>query len=135
VGIPDHRMGELVAAVVTVIPCSKLTEQDIIRFAKKKWVTSFRNFDRYSEWSIVYPLYRLLRMAVPVLVLVRNELLGMWDVIWIIFYKLEWKTGRTELGRKDPEDDFETRRACGVGKTESARQRFFEVVMSECFKI
>jgi long-chain acyl-CoA synthetase len=38
VGVPDNRLGELVAAVVTIAPGSKLTGEEIIQFAKTKWV-------------------------------------------------------------------------------------------------
>jgi len=51
VGIPDHRLGELVAAAVTTKPDSKLTEQEVINFAKQK----------------------LPRIAVPVFVSVRKN--------------------------------------------------------------
>jgi acyl-CoA synthetase (AMP-forming)/AMP-acid ligase II len=36
VSVPDHRLGELVAAVVKLESGSKLTEQDIIAFTKTK---------------------------------------------------------------------------------------------------
>jgi hypothetical protein len=50
-----------------------------------------------------------------------------------MFDVLTWKTDRTQSGRKDPEDDIETSRACEVGKTGSPKQPFFKVMMSEAF--
>jgi len=51
VGVPDRRLGELVAAAVTVKSGRKLTEREVIDFARTK----------------------LQRMAVPVMVSVRDE--------------------------------------------------------------
>jgi len=41
VGVPDHRLGELVAAAVTVKSGSKLTEREVLDFARTKCVCSF----------------------------------------------------------------------------------------------
>jgi acyl-CoA synthetase (AMP-forming)/AMP-acid ligase II len=74
VGLPDNRLGELVAAVVTVVQGSKLAEQEIIQFAKTKWVVAFFFVTLNGQLSTLSS--RLPRFAVPVLVLVRNEPLG-----------------------------------------------------------
>lgn len=36
IGVPDARLGELVAAIVAITPGSKLTEKSVIAFAKTK---------------------------------------------------------------------------------------------------
>jgi hypothetical protein len=73
--------------------------------------------------------YRLPRMAVPVLVSVGDELLGTWHVPYIMFNLLKITMDRTESCGKDPEDGSEASRECGVGRMESPKQDFFEIVI------
>jgi acyl-CoA synthetase (AMP-forming)/AMP-acid ligase II len=79
VGVPDSRLGELVAAVVSVKPGnpSGLTEKSLIARAANKYVIFM-----YSKETPAHGvLYRLPRFAVPVMIVIHEGSFGKWPPI------------------------------------------------------
>ena len=104
VGVPHPKLGEVVAAVVSVKPAwrGKVTEVSLISIAAKKCVsqrgTSFVN-SRYHD--------SLPKFAVPVLVVVRDEELGVY--ICNLHFRMAHSTD-SDLNREEPSrKDFKGR--------------------------
>ena len=77
VGVPDDRLGELVAAVVVPKPAFKgrLAEQDLVRLARERLVP----YHRLAVWLDTEPRDSLPKFAVPVMVVIQNEPLSVYD--------------------------------------------------------
>jgi acyl-CoA synthetase (AMP-forming)/AMP-acid ligase II len=77
VGVPDDRLGELVTAVVVPKPAFKgrLAEQDLVRLARERLVP----YHRLAVWLDTEPRDSLPKFAVPVMVVIQNEPLSVYD--------------------------------------------------------
>ena len=73
VGVPDKRLGELVAAIVSVKPAfrGKVTEASLIAVARKRCLSTL-----YATLLCSKSCVRLPKFAVPVMILVQNEPFG-----------------------------------------------------------
>lgn len=73
VGIPDDRLGELVAAVVSLKPAyhNQVSEASLLALTRERFCST-----GVSESMMLKPRLRLPRFAVPVIIIVQNEPLG-----------------------------------------------------------
>lgn len=73
VGIPDDRLGELVAGVVSLKPAyhNQVSEASLLALARERFCSI-----GVSEFIVLKPRLRLPRFAVPVIIIVQNEPLG-----------------------------------------------------------
>lgn len=78
VGVPDERLGELVAAIVSIRPDfqGQLTEATLIAHAKSRCVSSGR-CTLCSFTDTLALSHRLPKFAVPVMILISNTTFGM----------------------------------------------------------
>jgi len=72
VGVPDDRLGELVAAVVSLKPAyhNQVSEAALLALARERFGSTG------SDIMVLKPRLRLPRFAVPVIIIVQNEPLG-----------------------------------------------------------
>jgi len=77
VGVPDERLGELVAAVVSIKPAYQgyVTEAALLATARQKYAEMFLKIDLYGN---SFMLCSLPRFAVPVMIVLLNEPFSKW---------------------------------------------------------
>jgi acyl-CoA synthetase (AMP-forming)/AMP-acid ligase II len=75
VGVPDERLGELVAAVVSIKPAfrGQVTEAELILRAQKRYLYKLISFYCFG---VLIRYFSLPKFAVPVMVVIVDHVLG-----------------------------------------------------------
>lgn len=117
VGVPDDKLGELVAAVVSTKPAfhGRVKESELLELARSKSVDPVR----CAHAILTHIRYRLPYFAVPALIIIQDKPFGR-HIIMVMTPTLLKICNRTDTFREDHEGTFEEAGRCRMGGQEEA---------------